>query len=161
MRLSFLSFVAVASLSISSMAQADPKWSSWGGWDTGFGAMNRANYDFSPYLDDPQFSHPSYNENRDWQPAHWVDQFDGGAEEFIRRGYHAEIIHDQKMKDGVPVLVVGPKFYSLSAYDQRRYVRTVDYIYGTSAHAPFVMVVRDWKSGHVVGALDKDHITFQ
>ena len=161
MRLKILSIFLVSSLSLSSAAQADPKWSSWGGWDTGFGKMNRANYDFSPHMDHTHHSHPTYNENVDWEPAHWVQQFEGGAEEFIDRGYKAQIIHDQDIEDGLPTLVVGPNFYMLSAYDQRRYVRTVDYIYGMTQNAPHVMMVRDWKSNNVVGAVDPKYITFQ
>ena len=87
MRFLFLTFFFSLCVVSSQSAQADPKWSSWGGWDFGFGDMNRANYDFTPYLDDAKNSHPVYNENRDWQPAHWVDQFDGGANEFVARGY--------------------------------------------------------------------------
>jgi hypothetical protein len=161
MRFLFLTLFFSVCVVSSHGAQADPKWSSWGGWDFGFGEMNRANYDFTPYLDDAKNSHPVYNDNRDWQPAHWVDQFEGGATEFVSRGYRAGIIHKQKIKGGVPILVVGPGFYDLSAYDQRRYVRTIDYIYGMTQAAPNVLMIRDWKSGHVVGAVDPDHLTFQ
>lgn len=161
MRFLFLLSFVLTSISLSSPASADPKWSSFTGWDVFWKSVNRANMDFSPYLDDPINSHPSYNENRDWQPEHWLSQFDGGAEEFIKKGYKAQIIHKQDTRDGVPVLIVGPNFYRLSAYDQRRYVRTIDYIYGMTSTAPHVMMVRDWKSDHVVGAVDKHYITFQ
>jgi hypothetical protein len=162
MRFIILSLALITSLSIAGSAQAEPKWSSWFGWDHGFGSrLNHANFDFSPYMDDPAHSHPVYNENTDWQPSHWVDQLEGRAEEFIERGYRGQIIHKQDTRDGVPVLVVGPNFYMLSAYDQRRYVRTIDYIYSMTASAPHVMMVRDWKSGAVVGAVDKQLVTFQ
>ena len=162
MRFKILSLALLTSLAISGSAQAEPKWSSWFGWDHGFNKrLNLANFDFSPYMDDPAHSHPVYNENTDWQPAHWVDQLEGRAEEFVERGYKTHIIHKQDMRDGVPVLVVGPNFYALSAYDQRRYVRTIDYIYSMTASAPNVMMVRDWKSDRVVGAVDQHHITFQ
>lgn len=82
--------------------------------------------------------------------------------ELVQGFYRADIIREQNEKDGVPVLIVGPNFYRLSGYDQRRVTHIFDQAFGiTHSKHNGVFTLQDWKTHCPVGLYTKHGLQIQ
>ena len=143
-------------LSFSSTAYAEPKpwvWSWWEGhWD---------GLDFEPYLETAKHPHNTQWDESQWRPEHWEAQAES-APDVVRGFYFADIISDQYVDDGVPVLEVGPGFYMLGGEYKRRVTAMVDYVYGITREKEFGMfMLYDWQSKEAIGAYTKYGLQLQ
>lgn len=148
-------FVAGAALLISSPALAKPKpwyFSWWLGQQEGIDFENRyKNYDLSLGSD----AHDRQWDSKKWNPDVWIQQEKGGTE-LITGFYEAGILEDQTIEDDIPYLHVGPNFYNLSGYDQRRIVQSVDEVYDiTNIETDDLFFLYDPYTRKVIGAYTK------
>ena len=75
---------------------------------------------------------PTWNDR--WSPVHWANSAES-AQTVIDNFYAKNVLHDQYLDDGTPVLEVGQGFLALSSQDQRRVVRFVAYAFGVDGFA--------------------------
>ncbi len=117
-------FIAGASLLISAPAFAKPKMWLYDWWPG-----QQSTLDFTQrYLDDGNDIHDRQWDSKKWNPDVWIQQEKGGVD-LITGFYEAGILEDQRIYDEIPYLYVGPNFYHLSGYDQRRIAQSVDEVY--------------------------------
>ena len=144
--------------SFSSQAHANivPTWlSAWWYDITGQEQSEIKNKDYEPYLESATETHNSQWDNVDWQPDDWIAQRDNEVE-LIRDFYDADILSDQYVRAGVPVLEVGPAFYRLGGEDKRRVTDTVDQVYKiTEQSVDGMFILRDWRSNADIGLYTK------
>lgn len=69
---------------------------------------------------------PSWNDA--WSPVDWADSA-AGAQGVIDNFYARDVLKNQFLKRGTPVLEVGQTFLALSSQDQRRVVRFVAFAF--------------------------------
>lgn len=139
--------VFVVTMSVSLSAYAGPKPWVWGWWPSHW-----ENLDFEPYLENAKHPHNSQWDEKNWKPAHWIEQRKSGMDT-LGAFYFADVLRDLYFDDGVPVLEVGPSFYRLSGYDKRRVTALVDEIYQVTTSRPFGMfMLYDWKSKEPIGS---------
>lgn len=135
-------------VSFSSMAQAEPKPWIWSWWESHWDGL-----DFEPYLENGKHPHNSQWDNTKWTPEEWAKQYENGGKDIIDGFYAADIIRDQYIDDDVPVLEVGPSFYSLGGFDKRRVAEMVDNVYGITTSKTFGMyMLVDWKTEEAIGS---------
>jgi len=106
---------------------------------------------FSPYLEDSRQTQVPQWENTNWYVEDWKAQREH-ALDLVQGFYQANVLKDQKVEDGIPVLVVGPSFYRLSGYDKRRVAFLVDNVYGVTENAENnIFILRDWRTHKAIG----------
>ena len=146
----YTALVAASLMAVSTTSYAESKpWPhiSWG-WDYEEGQ----NYDFVPYKDSAKSTHMSqWDQETPWSPEVWAAQHDGDARKVLKRFFASDILRDRYEDDDVEVLVVGPNFYRLSSYDQRRVVEFTDYVYRLSDTEASYFVLEDWASEKRLG----------
>lgn len=69
---------------------------------------------------------PSWRD--DWNPVDWADSAES-AQSVIDNFYARNVLRDQFLDDGTPVLEVGQTFLALSSQQQRRVVRFVAFAF--------------------------------
>jgi hypothetical protein len=112
--------------------------------------------DFIPYYENGTDPHNTqWNDDQlargTWSPEQWVSWNKGNGLGLIQRWYTADILRDQMIDDGVPVLVVGPNFYHLSGYDKRRIIQTIDHVYAVTSVKPRMFYLQDWATDRHIG----------
>lgn len=146
-----LSFFAMLTVSTAAFAQSKP-------WSFGWWPQHKIWEDYkrhSPYVEHPRHTQNSQWAGSDWYAEDWLVQKDGLS--LIQGFYDADILRDQKVKNDLPVLVVGPAFYRLSGYDRRRVAFMVDQIYGVTKARPNGMyTLIDWHTKVPIGLYTKD-----
>lgn len=116
---------------------------------------------FQPYLENAKHPHPTQWADRDWYAEDWIAQRQSGLA-LVQGYYNANIIRDQDVDDGMPVLIVGPNFYHLSGYDKRRVVHTIDVVYGVTARQQGAAItLKDWHTKRAIGYFDTQGLTLQ
>lgn len=139
-------FLALAG-GVPGAAKADPKPWYWSWWPSHWN-----NLTWQPYLEDAKNPQVNQWDDKDWEPADWAAQRQGGSLEVIKGFYSADILRRQYVKDRVPVLEVGPNFYHLSGYDKRRVVQMVDDHYQITAnHLNAMFTLTDWRTRKPIG----------
>lgn len=123
---------------------------------------NPCHFDFQPYPQDAIHPHNHQWDTPPWTPAMWVAGSNTDIWGLVEGFYSADILRDQYIKGGVPILVVGPNFYRLGHYDQRRVSATVDAAYHATAtpEAGFFMLY-DWDSKAPIGIYDRGGLQMQ
>ncbi len=150
------SLTIMAILLFSSTAYAEPKPWVWSWWESHWKDL-----DFEPYLENGKHPHNSQWDEQSWTPQQWAAE-PAAAMDLVRGFYTADILRDQYMDDGVPVLEVGPGFYMLGGHDKRRIVQTIDYAYGVTAEKENGMfLLHDWQTGKAVGAYTRYGLQLQ
>lgn len=148
--------LTVSVLSVSSAAYAEPKPWVWSWWESHWD-----NQDFEPYLEAGKHPHNTQWDNNKWEPVHWAQQRNTRSD-VIKGFYTADILRDQYMDDDIPVLEVGPAFYMLGGHDKRRVTAMVDYTYNiTNTVENGMYMIRDWKSGKMIGSYTKYGLQIQ
>lgn len=116
-----------------------------------------------PLLENGTDPHNSQWFAREWFATQWLDQYDRDLD-VIDGFYKADILREQVVVNGVPVLVVGPNFYRLSGFDKRRVTHVVDVVYtiteAQGTNAKFFRL-QDWKTGKMIGLYNADGLTIQ
>jgi hypothetical protein len=112
--------------------------------------------DFIPYYSNGTDPHNTqWNDDQlnrqNWSPDKWVSWNKGDGLGLIQKWYTADILRDQMIDDGVPVLVVGPNFYHLSGYDKRRVIETIDHVYAVTSAMPKMFYLQDWGTKKHIG----------
>lgn len=108
-------------------------------------------YEFSPLVsnNDPHHQHPAQWAGQDWDTAKWSK--DWTPEVAVKNFFAAHIFSAQYIKDQVPVLEMGPRFYELSDLDRRRTLKLVsDYTQIFGKGHKFIQL-RDWYTKDIVG----------
>lgn len=115
-----------------------------------------------PYLQDGKHPLNAQWYGKEWYAEDWLVQYERDLD-LIDGFYKADILREQVVdKDETPVLVVGPNFYRLSGYDQRRITHVVDVVYNvTAGSAAQVFKLRDWKSGRDIGHYSSTGLVLQ
>lgn len=140
----------------SSAAMAEPKPWIWSWWESHW-----VNLDFEPYLETAKLPHNTQWDRHPWKPEDWIAQRTD-TNGLIRGFYNADILRRQIMKDDVPVLVVGPRFYMLGGEDKRRVAATVDYVYKiTSSRLNGMYMLYDWKTDKPIGSYTQHGLQIQ
>ncbi len=104
-----------------------------------------------PYLKDGKQPLNAQWYGKEWYAEDWLVQFERDLD-LVEGFYKADIFHEQIMDDEIPVLVVGPNFYRLSGYDQRRVTHILDTVYDvTGSNDVKMFKLTDWKSGREIG----------
>lgn len=147
----------MATFFVTSPALANPK-----PWPLSWGWGHFANTDFSqPYMENAQDSHNRQWDHEKWSPDVWIQQSQGG-DKLIEGFYRAGILVDQKVKNSIPYLYVGPNFYKLSGYDQRRVIQSVDDVYHiTNVETDDLFYVYDDCKDRVIGIYTRNGLQFQ
>jgi hypothetical protein len=149
-RLNYINMlIAVLALGTASPAQA--------GW---FWSSDQRDPDFKPYLTAGKQDQNAQWRQNDWTVADWAPNAQAGGEQmdaFFRAGILID--YDNGGWGGDPTLIVGPGFYHLSGYDQRRVLSLFDYLYEVTAGGPdkkgTVLSLKDWHTGHVIGVYSR------
>lgn len=118
--------------------------------------------DFQPYTQNAHHPHNHQWETRAWTPGDWAAQRNNDLLELINDFYDADILRDQYMDGDLPVLEIGPNFYRLGHYDQRRITETIDAAYHVTSQpeAGFFMLY-DWYTSKPIGIYDKHGLQMQ
>lgn len=156
-RNALFSLVILSLSSVAALAGSKPNIFGWGkGHDVWSDAKQ-----FQPYLENAKHPHPSQWADRDWYAEDWISQRQSGLA-LVQGFYSSDIIRNQDVDDGVPVLIVGPNFYHLSGYDKRRVVHTVDMVYGVTARQQnAAILLKDWYTKRAIGHFDREGLTIQ
>ena len=116
---------------------------------------------FQPYLENNKHPHNSQWAGYGWYAEDWISQSGNGLD-LVDGFYKADILRDQEMENGVPVLVVGPSFYRLSGLDKRRVVTAVDVVYGVTKNAPRGAIqLKDWHTDLPIGLYTEHGLQLQ
>lgn len=112
--------------------------------------------DFKPYLMDAQQEQTAQYRRESWQVADWAANQQAGAEQidaFFRSGVLME--YDKGGWGADQTLVVGPEFYHLSGYDQRRVLDLFNHLYNVTTpdkkKKETVLSLKDWHTGRIIG----------
>ncbi len=129
-------------------ASAEPKPWYWSWWPSHWYDL-----DYQPYLEDGTHPHNTQWDDKKWEPADWAAQRPNGSDDVIKGFYRAGVLSRQYMDDDMPVLEVGPGFYSLSGYDKRRVTRLIDDHYQITAnHENAMFMLYDWRTRKPIGS---------
>ncbi len=94
-------------------------------------------------------------DSKKWNPDVWIQQ-EGDGLELINGFYEAGILKDQTYKNTVPYLHVGPNYYKLSGYDQRRILQSIDEVYGiTNIETDDLFFIYDDNKRRIIGTYTK------
>lgn len=137
--------------------------------------------DFSPLLYEEGEVFPEFYEGTEWDPALWPASYQD-KDNFTRQLFSSRIIHDQYIKKdrfseavtsdlfaglydvdqyqsieridgpGIPILVVGPNFYHLSATDQYRVTNALDQLYGATRGEYGGFILQDYYTREMIGS---------
>lgn len=114
-----------------------------------------------PYLEEGKTPINSRWDDGQWRPHEWVVAR-GSAQAVIDGFYEADIVTDQYLDDGTPVLEVGQGFLDLSAIEQRRVTAFMDHVFHvTAAHEKnsYLIVFED--NGQAVGVFTPQGLQLQ
>ena len=151
---SLLAAVAVVCISSPALADSKPWVFSWWPW-------HHSHTDFTkPYLTNGVDEHERQWDSKKWNPDVWIQQ-EKGANNLIQGFYDAGIIEDQKFHDDIPYLYVGPNFYKLGGYDQRRVVQSIDEAYSiTNLETDDLFYIYDDYENEIIGIYTKHGVQF-
>ena len=153
--LSFLTVLSAAGADAWAKSKANP-WS----WPQRHTIWSEAKH-YQPYLENAKHPHPAQWADQDWYAEDWISQRQSGFN-LVQGFYSSDIIRNQDVDDGVPVLVVGPNFYHLSGYDKRRVVHTIDVVYGvTQQQQGATIMLKDWYTKRAIGYFDNQGLSLQ
>lgn len=157
MKYRILTSFLVTAVLVSSPAMATPK-----PWYFGWWPSHWENLTFEPYLEDAKQPHNTQWDRQKWETADWSAQRPNGSADVIYGFYHAKILHKQYLDDDMPVLEVGPGFYSLSGGDKRRVTKLIDEHYRiTSDHLNAMYVIHDWRTHEPIGTYTAHGLSLQ
>lgn len=146
----FLLSFFVITLPVGAHAKSKDNWMPFQFWPSGHEAWTEYTR-FQPYLENSKHPHNTQWAGYGWYAEDWMSQSRSNLD-LVNGFYTADILRDQKMDDGVPVLVVGPNFYRLSGLDKRRIVTTVDTVYGVTKNGGHKTIqLRDWYTKMPIG----------
>ncbi len=129
-------------------AAAEPKSWLFGWWPN----KHWDHQDFKPYYENGRDQHNGQWKESAWTPEQWAAMRKGEPMSVIQGFYNADIIRDQRVEGGLPVLEVGPAFYLLGGEDKRRVTAMIDSVYNvTTARENGIFMLEDWKTGKTVG----------
>lgn len=112
----------------------------------------RTDTDFRPYLENDTDSHDRQWRRDPWQAAHWAPDTSTGMHQidrFFQSGILARYKHANWLRS--PTVTVGPSFYRLSGFDQRRVMDTFDHVYRATAHEAGTIFLQDGHTGRTIG----------
>lgn len=118
----------------------------------GWTEMHWQDQDFQPYLEPAKLPHDTQWDFDDWKSGDWYQQRKDKMD-LIEGFYKADIIRNQYVDRGVPVLEIGPNFYNLGGFDKRRVAEVIDETYNITASKTFGMfMLYDWKTHKPIGS---------
>lgn len=86
--------------------------------------------DLQPYIDPPLIQHNLRYKRENWQPQHWTAP-NQDAQDVVQSLFDSGVLVERGEDcDDIPVLEVGEAFLHLSAREQIRIARLIDYAYG-------------------------------
>lgn len=118
--------------------------------------------DFKPYLENGTEPHNTQWRHKEWQVADWAPTSGDGmaqVDKFVRAGILADYHHANFWRS--PTLRVGPSFYHLSGYDQRRVVELFDHVYDATSSRAGTLFVEDDHTGRVIGLYTRAGLQLQ
>ncbi len=122
----------------------------------------RTDTDFRPYLENGTDPHNAQWRRESWRVADWAPDTGAGMDQ-IEKFFNASILTDYHHATWIssPRLVVGPMFYRLSGYDQRRVLETFDDVYHVTAHKSGTLFLEDETTRKTIGLYTKSGVQFQ
>lgn len=115
--------------------------------------------DFKPYLLDGKQVQNAQWRTENWTAEDWGPTPQACAEQvhaFFRAGVLVDYIKGSTWRRGsTPTLIVGPGFYHLSGFDQRRVLDVFNRLYNVTDAAKekrsTVLSLKDWHTGRIIG----------
>lgn len=116
---------------------------------------------YHPYLENGKETQNQQWGEEDWYVQDWVAQSPNDMA-LVDGFFRSDILREQNIEAGVPVLVVGSNFYRLGGFDKRRVITTVDAVYGiTQKGQNPTILLRDWKTKNQIGVFTKDGLQLE
>lgn len=109
-------------------------------------------YEFTPLVSnrDPQNEHPAAFNGQDWDPAAWGSAWT--PDKAVEKFFESRIFERRYVtKGGVPVVELGPTFYSLSGQDQSRTLKLMTDRAGIFRKGVSAVELTDWSTHDIVG----------
>ena len=151
------SVIAISALALPSTAEARPKYW-WGEWSQKH--WDNLNFE-QPYYEPTKLPHNSQWDYDDWKSKDWLNA-KGSQAKLINGFYNADIIREQYIDDGVPVLVIGPNFFKLGGHDKRRVAQTIDEVFNVTGGSVFgSYMIYDWQSRKQIGIYTQQGLQLQ
>ena len=155
-----LCFVSVLPFGAAALAEPKSDFLLFQAWPPGYKDWSHIRQT-QPYLEPQKDPHPYQWQGYGWYAEDWLAQSRNG-ESLVRGFYEADILRDQDVEDGVPVLVVGPSFYRLGGLDKRRVITTVDTVYGVTRDGQNrAIVLKDWHTDLQIGVYTEHGLQIQ
>ncbi len=154
------SILAVVILLIGAVSQAQAESKNWPiGWNSWFSGMYKyyhsRNSDFVPYVNTGKEVHLANLKDDNWSPDVWAHQYDD-PKKVVENFYESGIITRQYSDDDVAILQVGPGFYHLSAIDQNRVAKYLEFIHGQKGVDMFFKL-QDWHTKEIIGVYNSKY----
>ncbi len=99
-----------------------------------------------PYLNGAKIPHNTQWRDDDWRPEDWVET-KGSIDAVMKGFYDNDVIVDQDVENGIPVLEVGETFLRLSDREKRHVAAFIDYVYEITSRTEngmFLIVYDKW-----------------
>lgn len=108
-------------------------------------------YEFLPWLNDIKNSHPDQWAGQYWDTSAWNE--DRWTPEIaLRLLYLNHTFHRQYVKNGTPVIEIGPTFYKLSDLDRRRSLRLMANHTDILNKGYKAFLIKDWETRDTIGS---------
>ena len=114
---------------------------------------------FNPYLERGKDTQNQQWADEDWYVQDWVAQ-SASPKALVDGFFRADILREQTMRDGVPVIIVGPQFYRLGGFDKRRVITSVDAVYGVTERGQAILL-HDWRTKRQIGVFTREGLQLE